>query len=204
MPSIGTLGLNLLRHRLLNLLLGIAASFLLFGCDDSPKELVPDTYPVGTRVVLKYHGNEFALGPNSARLFLEMLEKTPNRTQISMMPAAPRGMFVVDGRTYYWHGNAVIHGRKERERLWHGPLLQRMIYATIGHQFDTDPRKIQSILDQLESDPTVANTALEGPGAYPGGGDALHPIADIKDFATFRSSGSRGNESTQSSRPQSR
>lgn len=203
--AVETLRLNPLRLRLLKVVVCIALAISLPGCgDDSPRELVPDTYPVGTRVTLKYRSGEFVLGPKSAQLFLEMLANTPIRSQISMMPAAPWGEFAVDGNRYYWHGNAVIRGKGERERLWHGPLLQRLIYSTSGRSSSLDSGEMQSILDKLENDPTVRNTPLEGPGAYPGGGDALHPITDIKDFKTFTPSSSRGNESTQSSNPPSR
>lgn len=130
-------------------------------------------HPAGTSVTLSYRGSEFVLGPKSAQMFLEMLAKTPIRSQISTMRARPWGEFVVDRKKYYWHGNAVIRGSEDDERLWHGPLMQRLINDT---RYLSDLKQVQVTLDKIENDPTVSKTPLEGPGAYPGSGDALHPI----------------------------
>ena len=75
---------------------------------------------------------------------------------------------------YLWHGNAVIRGSGSDERLWHGPFLQRLL-QTIMDEKPKGREAFQKILDTLEKDPTVPNAKLNGPGAYPGGGDALHP-----------------------------
>lgn len=92
------------------------------------------------------------------------------------MPAAPMGTFTVGSTDYLWHGNGVIRGTGSQERLWHGPYLQRLITEVLRKQHDSR-ESIQQILDLLESDRTIAATPLEGPGAYPGGGDALHSVS---------------------------
>jgi len=152
-------------------LFGSLLAGILTAC--SP-DLEPDRYPPGTRVALKMGGSTYELGLRSSELFLDMLTNQPIHTEISKMPAAPMGTFTVCGVDYRWHGNGVTRGRGRKERLWYGPYLQRLI-ATVMQEDHSSPGSVQRILDALEMDPTVANTPLEGPGAYPGGGDALHP-----------------------------
>jgi hypothetical protein len=92
------------------------------------------------------------------------------------MLAAPIGTFTVGSTDYLWFGNGVIRGTGHEERLWHGPYLQRLIIEVMRKE-DLSRESIQLILDALESDATVAATPLDGPGAYPSGGDALHPLS---------------------------
>ena len=91
------------------------------------------------------------------------------------MPAEPMGVFRVSGAEYLWHGNGVIRGTGPEERLWHGPFTQRLI-SDVTHAEKEDKQTLLGILAAIEADPNVANTPLDGPGAYPGGADALHPI----------------------------
>lgn len=118
----------------------------------------------------------FQLGPRSSQLFLKMLTNVPIHTEISQMPAAPMGKFTVGGTNYLWHGNGVIRGTGREERLWHGPYLQRLIIEVMQKP-SASREAIQGILDGLENDRGVADTAVDGPGAYPGGTDALHPVS---------------------------
>jgi len=103
-----------------------------------------------------------------------MLSRRPIHTEISEMPALPIGRFAVASNEYFWHGNGVIRGRGAEERLWFGPYLQRLIIE-VTRKGPSSRKEMQQILDDLEADDTVANTPLDGPAAYPGGGDALHP-----------------------------
>ncbi len=162
------------------LLIGLVLALNIVSCRPAPEPgqpfSEPDVYAEGTRVTLtvRFPTSKHELGPRSSQLFLEMLKEQPIHTEISQMPAAPLGIFTVEGVDYLWHGNAVIRGHDREERLWHGPFLQRLIIAKTEEQpFGQDA--MQKLLDELENDPTVAETPLEGPGAYPGGGDALHP-----------------------------
>lgn len=144
----------------------------------------PDLYPPNTPVILTTylaswssptHAEEsFQLGPKSARMFLDMLSKRPVHSSISEMPALPMGRFTVGSAVYSWHGNGVIRGKGADERLWYGPYLQRLI-KDVQPIVGGDRKDLQKLLDDLEADDTVSMTPLEGPGAYPGGGDALHP-----------------------------
>jgi len=137
--------------------------------------MAPDVYPAGTKVVLNVRpgtpSDSIELGPKTAQLFLKMLAQPSIHTEISSMPAAPLGSFVVNGNHYAWHGNAVTRGIEAEERLWHGPFMQRLIrdYGNAGY------RDAAAILAAIEADPNVESTSVEGPGAYPGGTDALHP-----------------------------
>jgi hypothetical protein len=158
--------------------LGLLA--VLTACSRHP---APDLYPPNTPVVLTTwivsldsptHAEEsFQLGPKSARLFLDMLSKRPFHSNISEMPALPMGRFTVGGADYYWHGNGVIRGKGADERLWSGPYLQRLLKEV--RLIGGDRESLLQLLNALEADDTVAATPLDGPGAYPGGGDALHP-----------------------------
>ena len=139
---------------------------------------LPDFYPSGTPVTLtvSYCFNDpIQLGPRSSKLFLDMLSTRPTHSQISQMMALPTGKFKVAGVEYLWHGNGVIRGKGRSERLWHGPYLQRLIAAVMREDRHTR-ESIQRILDTLEYEPSVASTPLDGPGAYPDGRDALHPV----------------------------
>lgn len=91
------------------------------------------------------------------------------------MPAAPIGVFTIGTTKYLWHGNAVIRDKGDNERLWHGPYLQKLITA-YNKEKKENRQRMQKILDALEKDHDITKTKMEGPGAYPGGGDALHPI----------------------------
>jgi hypothetical protein len=146
----------------------------------------PDVHPPGTKVALIMRDvspDSIQLGPRSAQLFLDMLARTSVHTRISSMPAAPMGTFTVGDANYLWHGNAVIRGTGAEERLWHGPFTQRLISDLMGSPHDTRESVI-AVLDAIEGDPAVADTPVQGPGAYPGGGDALHPIP-VSQFKTF-------------------
>ena len=91
------------------------------------------------------------------------------------MPAAPYGVFSVAGVDYLWHGNGVIRGEGRSERLWHGPFLQRLVREFHKHG-GIDADVVRKILESLENDPSIASAPMEGPGAYPGGADDLHPV----------------------------
>lgn len=104
-----------------------------------------------------------------------MLTNQPAHSEISQMPALPMGAFRVADAEYLWHGNGVIRGTGREERLWHGPYLQRLI-AAVMREPHRNRESVQRILDALECDSTVASTPVDGAGAYPGGGDALHPV----------------------------
>ena len=141
----------------------------------------PDRHPAGAVVSLEMwtssSGEVFQLGARSSAHFLTMLQQTPIHTQISQMPAAPLGSFIVGNSEYYWHGNAVIRGKGRSEKLWHGTYLQGLINEMRQAGIGTHDRPaIQTILDKLESDPHLESVVVEGPGAYPGGRDALHPV----------------------------
>ena len=144
----------------------------------------PDVYPAGTPVMFSVSyaaDKQYLLGPQSKKLFLDMLARPPVHSQISSMPAAPMGSFIVAGNTYQWHGNGVIHGTGEDERLWQGKFLQRLIKDVMYESMPTG-KKLAALLDAVERDPSIAATPMEGPGAYPGGGDALHPVTEFKKF----------------------
>lgn len=102
------------------------------------------------------------------------------------MPALPLGAFKVGGVVYLWHGNGVIRGTGSDERMWQGPFTQRLI-ADVAKAGDDD-QEIPAILDAIEEDPSVANTPVSGPGAYPGGSDALHPLPAAQ-FKSFKPAG---------------
>jgi hypothetical protein len=156
---------------MLRYIFGFALAVLLLGCgNDDPKELVPDVYRPGTPVSLNYRGQAFVLGPRSGQMFLQMLATTPLRSGVSRLPAAPMGEFIVDKKRYHWHGNAVVRGGGDRERLWYGPFTQRLIRSPIG-----EPADMRRVLDELERDPTLADTPLDEPGAYPGAGKGGKP-----------------------------
>jgi hypothetical protein len=152
----------------------------------SRKPFNPDTGPAATvrfDVFSSRTGNgPFVLGPRSSKLFMAMLEQPPVSSHISSMPAAPMGVFTVAGTEYLWHGNAVIHGTGRDERLWHGPFLQRLISDVAAEGYS--PKDYQALLDNIEIDPNTSRTPTGGPGAYPGGSDALHPVS-VEDFKTF-------------------
>lgn len=156
------------------ILLSLSVAATLTACSPTPK---PEQHPPGTKITLTM-GNvspdPFLLGPRSSQLILDMLTNQPVHTQISQMPALPMGVFRVGDAKYLWHGNGVIRGTGSDERLWHGPYLQRLI-VSVMKESPGSRESVQRILDALESDPNVGSTPVEGPGAYPGGGDALHP-----------------------------
>ena len=166
--------------------LSLSLTVLLAACSPTPK---PDHYPSGMKVSfrMRVSPEPFSLGPRSAQLFLDMLTNQPVHTEIGQMPALPMGTFMVGGTEYLWHGNGVIRGRGREERLWRGPYLQRLITAVMREDHGSR-ESVQHVLDGLEQDPTVATTPLEGPGAYPGGGDALHParIGDPVGWRAFK------------------
>ncbi len=143
---------------------------------ESIPEMKPDLYPPGTAVTLRmwFLREPLQLGPRSSQLFLDMLAAQPVHSRISEMPAKAMGVFTVSGTDYYWHGNGVIHSFGRNERLWHGAYLQRLIRVDLGSEMNRE--SLQRFLDSLEQDPTVESTPLDGPGAYPGGRDALHPV----------------------------
>ena len=146
----------------------------------------PDVYPPGTKVslVMRFVSpDSIQLGPRSAQLFLDMLARPSVHTRISSMPAAPMGTFTVGDENYLWHGNAVIRGTGDDERLWHGPFTQRLISEFMGSVHNTR-ESVLAVLNAIESDPAVADTPVQGPGAYPRGGDALHTVP-ISQFKTF-------------------
>lgn len=106
------------------------------------------------------------------------------------MPARPMGSFTVADVVYLWHGNGVIRGMDRKERLWHGPFLQRLIMEVMRQEGLKSRDSLQHILDTLEKDATVANTPLQGPGQYPNGAnDALHPakltVGDTNNWRVF-------------------
>lgn len=144
---------------------------------ETTKPMPGDSYPSGTAVSLNVDdipGGPVVLGPRSSQLFLSMIAKDSVHSEISSMPAAPLGVFTASTAIYEWHGNAVIRGTGTQERLWHGPFTQRLIVDWTKSDLK-DRQSLLRILTAIEEDPNVANTPLEGPGAYPGGGDALHP-----------------------------
>jgi len=148
----------------------VSVTLLLTACSHNLK---PDNYPSGTKVTLRMEDiltEPFQLGPRSSQLVLDMLTNQPIHSNISQATALPMGTFTVGDTQYLWHGNAVIRGKGRNERLWHGPYLQRLI-ADVVREHPRDHLSLQRILDKLESDSTVATTALAGPGAYPGAGD---------------------------------
>lgn len=102
------------------------------------------------------------------------------------MPALPMGAFKAGGVEYLWHGNGVTRGTGNEERLWHGPFTQRLIADVAKAGYET--KEISSILNAIEQDPSVADTTVGGPGAYPGGSDALHPVPP-EQFKSFKPPG---------------
>lgn len=145
----------------------------LVGCSSPP---APDIYPQGRNVTLKIwyaSPDPFTLGPNSSKLFLDMLATEPVRSDISSMPAAPMGVFTVDGKHYDWHGNGVIRVTNGEERLWHGSFTQGQINDVMRQEHNSR-ETMQAILDEIENDQSVESTQVTGPGQYPGGSnDAL-------------------------------
>ena len=164
-----------MRNRYASISLILLIPAILTACSRAPK---PDRYPVGTKVTLTMRmvsPDAFQLGPRSSQLFLDMLTNQPVHSEISQMHALPMGTFTAGGTEYLWHGNGVIHGKGRSERLWHGPYLQRLITEVMREEHGSR-ESVQRILGTLEQDSTVASTALQGPGQYPGGAnDALHP-----------------------------
>lgn len=175
-------------------LLGKAKSYLLVvsiaclvACEpEIDAKLEPDVHasnlPVKLKTWVKSDGSssimvEFSLGPKSGNHFITLLSEVPVHTSISEMPADPIGYFYVGETEYIWHGNAVIRGEGKYERLWHGRYLQSLINAIYRGGFE-DPTEetLREILSELEQNPPMVDVQLEGPGAYPGGGDALHPV----------------------------
>ena len=118
------------------------------------------------------------LPPHMAKAFVEMLQRQPVHSEIGSMPAAPLGYFEVGEKHYLWHGNGVIYGKGSEELLWHGPVTQILIERWSKERYDENrlPQVVSSI---TEADLKAAQ--LEGPGAYPGGTDALH-TAPLKTF----------------------
>lgn len=135
----------------------------------------PDIYPAGTVVLFEWdlaEGEPIPLGPNSTKMFLDMLAQPSVHSHISSMTAAPIAYFHIGYTVYAMHGNAVTRGRGPEERLWHGPFLQRLITDAMN-QSDDSRAALVKVLNTIEQDPDVAKTSLEGPGAYPGGGPAI-------------------------------
>ena len=153
--------------------------FVVPGCSSStkpgapmPSIALPTNTPVTFRV---FNGSSttYTLPPKLAANFIQMLGKPAIHTQISQMPALPNGFFSAGSYHFDWHGNAVIEGSADSERLWSGPLLQLFIQSKL---YPKKPEEIQALLDDWEAHPEQFNAIkMDGPGAYPGGGDALHP-----------------------------
>lgn len=140
--------------------------------------MAPDIHPPDSKVslVVGFGSREpIPLGPRSSQLLLQMLAGPSVHTDISTMDARPMGTFIVGEVAYLWHGNGVTRGTGNEERLWRGPFTQRLISDIMATQSFTRESAV-TLLSVIESDPTVATTPVEGPGAYPGGGDALHPL----------------------------
>ena len=149
----------------------------------------PDFVPSGIDVFFVEWGASsppIKLGPRSTKLFLEMLTRPSVHMEISSMPALPMGAFKAGGVEYLWHGNGVIHGTGNEERMWHGPFTQRLIADVAKAGYET--KEISSILNAIEQDPSVSDSTVGGPGAYPGGSDALHPVP-TEQFKTFKPDG---------------
>lgn len=171
-------------------LAAIAFAAAFTGCSSDrfePAPPAPATVPVsaplrdsvsGTKIFftpLTLQMEALQLGPNATQLFLKMLKTKPVHSQISQMTAAPMGIFTIGDKEYQWHGNGVTLGGGREERLWSGPYLQRLINAVMKGPCNT-PEDMALILSILEADLQLGNTPMEGPGAYPGGGDALNPM----------------------------
>jgi hypothetical protein len=151
---------------------------------------LPDTVLSGTDVYFvswETSSPPIKLRPRSTKLFLEMLARPSVHTEISSMPALPMGSFKVGGVEYLWHGNGVIRGTGSEKRMWQGPFTQRLIEEVAKEGYA--PQTIPSILNTIEEDPSVADTTVSGPGAYPGGSDALHPLPATQ-FKTIKPAGS--------------
>lgn len=165
---------------------GLVLFFCIMGCSgnkpsapSSPPadSMPPIVIPEATPITFDLNTSTYTLPPKLAAEFRRMVAQPGIHSEITSMPAAPIGSFAAGEWRFDWHGNAVIEGNKETERLWSGPLLQLLIRSS---PYDKKPAELQAILDDLEAHPErLKETKVEGPGAYLGGGDALHPITTL-------------------------
>ena len=138
----------------------------------------PEKERVASVVLDLYDSKEpIRLGPINSNRFATMLKTTPVHTRISEMPAAPLGAFTHEGRVYLWHGNAVIHGSGSDERCWSCPLLEYIVTDWAATGYSDQRATVTQALARLETVRGEIVIRTSGPGAFPGGSDALHPIA---------------------------
>lgn len=107
------------------------------------------------------------------RRFVEMIHNDATFMDFRSMPALPLGVFVVEGESFYWHGNAVVHSEPRRGRGWSSPVVQALINRAWQEKPIEDlnistPMKWKAILDDLAKTTNIDATPIEiGLGAYP-------------------------------------
>lgn len=107
------------------------------------------------------------------RRFIVMVHSEATFMDFRTMPARPWGVFVVEGESFFWHGNAVVHSEQRRGRGWTSPVMQALINRVWqenppeGLDFSS-ATKWKMMLDGLAKSTNLDATPIEiGLGAYP-------------------------------------
>lgn len=123
--------------------------------------------PDNSKVVLNLYLQDIdiELPEQLRKQFIAMLHEDAIYIDFSRTTAAPVGKFLVAGKVFDWHGNAIVEGERRQGRVWTSPMMQ----ALINRYPDPtkDPELWKQHLRELDSDTNILSTPLEPLTSYP-------------------------------------
>lgn len=123
--------------------------------------------PDDSKVVLNLYLQkvEIELPEQLRKQFIAMLRKDAIYIDFSRTTAAPVGKFLVAGKVFDWHGNAIVEGERRQGRVWTSPMIQALINRypdPTGY-----PELWKQLLSELAGDTNILSTPLEPLTSYP-------------------------------------
>ena len=153
----------------------LACAFLL-GCEPKQGEKMRGLthVPASAKVELGPRSKHWMveLPEPLRRRFIEMIHSEATYVDFRAATALPWGVFLVEGETFYWHGNAVVHPESRRGRSWKSPLMQALINTSMSEPPTQQPNLStaeawKAVLEELAKSTNLDSTPVEGHGRYP-------------------------------------
>ncbi len=98
--------------------------------------------------------------------FIEMIREEATYVDFRWSSEPAWGVFVVEGESFYWRGNGVVHPEPQRGRAWTSPLMQALINRSRTQQPVEAPSissatRWKAILDEIAKSPNLDSTPVE-------------------------------------------
>lgn len=148
----------------------LVALMALLGCEPKQGDKLRGLthIPASAKVELGPASNKWMVElPEPLRhRFIEMIREEATHVDFRWSSEPAWGVFVVEGESFYWRGNGVVHPEPLRGRAWTSPLMQALINRSRTQPPGEAPSissatRWKAILDELAKSPNLDSTPVE-------------------------------------------